>query len=94
MSLGRQYSPLQYKTHKKSNLGARDYSCAVSGFGQALPPVTTAEDLSARHRQQNVPPHARKKHLWCPEYEKYNIPKKNLVSWGVMYTLKIWIYQL
>ena len=86
--LGRQYSPLQYTTHKKSDLGARDYSCAVSGFGQALPLVTSAEDLSARRRQRNVQPHARKKHLWCPEYEKYAISKK-LVSWGVMYTLKI-----
>ena len=59
--LGRKYSPLQHTTHKKSNLGARDYSCAVSGFGQALPLVTLAEDLSARSRQRNVQPHARKK---------------------------------
>ena len=48
MLLGRKYSPLQHTTHKKSNLGARDYSCAVSGFGQALRLVTSAEELSAR----------------------------------------------
>ena len=76
MLLGRKYSPLQHTTHKKSNLGARDYSRAVSGFGQALPLVTLAEDLSARSRQRNVQPHARKKSLWYRDYEKYTVSKK------------------
>ena len=76
--LGRKYSPLQHTTQKKSNLSARDYSCAVSGFGPAMPLVTLAEDLSARSRQRNVQPHARKKNLWCRGYEKYTVSKKNL----------------
>lgn len=87
MLLGRKYSPLQHTTHKKSNLGARDYSRAVSGFGQALPLVTLAEDLSARSRQRNVQPHARKKASGAGTM-KSTLYLKKLVSWGVMYMLK------
>ena len=72
---------------KKSNLGARDYSCAVSGFGPAMPLLTLAEDLSARSRQRNVQPHARKKNLWCRGYEKYTVSKRNL-SLGAWCTCK------
>lgn len=87
MLLGRKYSPLQHTTHKKSNLGARDYSRAVSGFGQALPLVTLAEDLSARSRQRNVQPHVRKKASGAGTM-KSTLYLKKLVSWGVMYMLK------